>query len=45
MVAAVADHDILGEKVTVTHKAAVHVGALTEAELVIEKKLSEKSAS
>ena len=33
------DHDILGEKATVTHDEAVHFGKLTEDELLIEKKL------
>lgn len=38
----VLDHDVLGEKATMSHEDAMHFGALTEEELVIEKKLVRK---
>lgn len=38
----VADHDLLGDKVNLSHEEAMHFGALTEEELVIEKKLRRK---
>lgn len=39
---ALADHDLLGEKAHVTHDEANHIGALTEEERVIEKKLKRR---
>jgi hypothetical protein len=36
------DHDMLGEKVEVTHEEGMHWGKLTKDELVIEKKLLRK---
>ena len=38
----VLDHDLLGDKATMSHDDAMHFGALTEEELVIEKKLVRK---
>jgi hypothetical protein len=39
---AILDHDLLGDKATMSHDDAMHFGALTEEELVIEKKLVRK---
>lgn len=36
------DHEILGSQATVTHDEVVHYGTLTDAEIVIEKKLRRK---
>lgn len=36
------DHDILGEKATLSHEEAIHVGELTEEDLAIEKRLRHK---
>ncbi len=36
------DHDIVGEKAVLSHEEAMHFGALTEEELVTEKKLVRK---
>jgi hypothetical protein len=41
-VAAVLDHEILGQKAALTHEEAIHVGDLSEEELAIEKKLRRK---
>jgi hypothetical protein len=38
----VADHELLGDKLQVTHSEVMHFGQLTEEELVIEKKLRRK---
>jgi hypothetical protein len=38
----VTDHDLMGEKLEVTHSEVMHFGKLTEEELVIEKKLRRK---
>lgn len=38
----VLDHDVLGEKATLSHEEAMHFGALTEEELAIQKKLVRK---
>lgn len=38
----VADHELLGDKVNLSHEEAMHFGALTEEELVTEKKLRRK---
>jgi hypothetical protein len=38
----VADHELLGDKLQVTHSEVMHFGRLTEEELVIEKKLRRK---
>lgn len=38
----VADHDLIGEKLEVTHNEVMHFGKLTEEELMIEKKLRRK---
>lgn len=39
---AVADHDLLGDKPDNSHEEAMHLGSLTEDELVVEKKLKRK---
>jgi hypothetical protein len=36
------DHELIGEKLDVTHSEVMHFGQLTEEELVIEKKLRRK---
>jgi len=36
------DHDLMGEKADVSHEEATHIGALTEEEKVIEKKLKRR---
>ena len=38
----VADHELLGDKLGGSHEEAMHLGALTEEELIIEKKLKRK---
>lgn len=38
----VADHELLGDKLDTSHDEAIHLGALTEEELEIEKKLKKK---
>jgi hypothetical protein len=38
----VADHELLGDKLQVTHSEVMHFGQLTQEELVIEKKLRRK---
>jgi len=38
----IADHELLGDKLNTSHEEAMHFGALTEEELVIEKKLRRK---
>jgi hypothetical protein len=38
----IADHDLMGEKLHVTHSEAVHFGELSEAEKHLEKKLKKK---
>ncbi|KAJ9609483.1 hypothetical protein H2200_005810 [Cladophialophora chaetospira] len=38
----VLDHDLLGDKVELSHEEAMHFGALTEEELVVQKKLVRK---
>lgn len=38
----VADHELIGEKLGVSHSEVMHFGQLTEEELVIEKKLQRK---
>ena len=36
------DHDVLGDKVNVSHDEVMHFGKLTDEELFIEKKLRRK---
>lgn len=36
------DHDLLGEKASLSHDEAMHFGALTDEERAIEKKLVRK---
>lgn len=38
----VADHDLMGEKLDISHSEVMHFGELTEEELVIEKRLRQK---
>ena len=38
----ITDHELLGDKATVSHEDAMHFGSLTEEEKVIEKKLRRK---
>lgn len=38
----IADHELLGDKVNASHEEAMHYGALTEEELVTEKRLRRK---
>jgi len=38
----ISDHELLGDKLQVTHSEVMHFGKLTEEELVIEKKLRRK---
>jgi hypothetical protein len=38
----IADHDLMGEKLHVTHSEAVHFGELSEDEKHLEKKLKRK---
>ena len=38
----VTDRDILAEKAEISHEEAMHIGALTEEELIMEKKLVRK---
>jgi hypothetical protein len=38
----VADHELIGEKLEISHSEVMHFGQLTEEELVIEKKLRRK---
>jgi hypothetical protein len=38
----VTDHELIGEKLDVTHSEVMHFGQLTDEELVIEKKLRRK---
>jgi hypothetical protein len=36
------DHELLGDKANIAHEEVMHFGALTEEELIIEKKLRRK---